>query len=138
MLLAFSKETQRGHSQYELCFIMVAMAVGKASAMNNYHDPVAFVMDEGNAHAEHVRLAHRELRNVQKSTSEFALNMGSLAFEDDEVITALQAADMISWAERRKFSKHPIPGGDGAYSGTNRGFISSFFGAFECAVHACP
>jgi len=108
---AFSRDTQSGHSQYELCFLMVALALGKVSAVNNFRDPISIVMDIGNAYAEHVRLAHKEIRGIQRNSPEFGLSVGGLTFEDDEIITALQAADMISWGERRKGALTPFLAG---------------------------
>jgi len=101
---ALSENTRSTHSQYELLFIQVAMAICGAANLNEYDGPIAFVMDEGNPHAEHVRLAHKEMRVLQSrdDARDLHMNLGGLTFENDEVIMPLQAADMISWGERRK------------------------------------
>jgi hypothetical protein len=108
---AFSSETQRIHSQYELCVLLVALAIGKASVFNNYSEPIPFVLDEGNAYAEQVRRAHKEIRSIQKNSPQLELNIGGLTFEDDRSITALQAADIVCWGARRTATGTPFLAG---------------------------
>ncbi len=61
---AFSDDTRRGHSVYELCFIVSALATGKMAELNHYQEPFAFMVDAGNQYAEHVRLAHGEMERL--------------------------------------------------------------------------
>jgi hypothetical protein len=98
-----SDEAKKYHSQYQLCFLMAALANGKMAAHNNYAEPVAFVMDKGNPNAEDVRRGHKEMQDISLEEG-LPRNLGSLCFKDDESELALQAADLISWSARRKAS----------------------------------
>jgi len=100
---SLSDVSRKEHSLYELCFLGAAISNGKMAKANDYHDRVAFVLDSGNAYAEQVRKAHQELQSYSKSHG-IPSNVGSLAFEDDEQVSALQAADIVCWAARRKAS----------------------------------
>jgi hypothetical protein len=39
------------------------------------------------------------------------MNLGGLTFEDDQSITALQAADLVCWAVRRRATGYPFTNG---------------------------
>jgi hypothetical protein len=109
-LAAFSNETRDTHSVYELCFIIAAIANGKIARQNHFEEPIAFVVDAGNARADQVLLAHREMQSISKQHG-LPSNLGSLTFGDDEIITALQAADVVCWGARRKATHTPfLPG----------------------------
>jgi len=47
----FSPATKAQHSQYKLCFLLVAPANGRMADFNGYGDQISFVMDKGNARA---------------------------------------------------------------------------------------
>jgi hypothetical protein len=97
----FSAATKANHSTYELCFIIAALEVGKLSEVNKYRYPVPLVIDEGNAYAEQVFRAHREMFRLSRQTG-FPRNIGILSFGDDLKTPALQVADVICWGARRK------------------------------------
>jgi hypothetical protein len=69
-----------------------------AAQHNNYGERIPFLMDSGNPYANHVRGAHAEMQTERWRH----MNVGSLTFDDDEQINALQAADLIAWASRVK------------------------------------
>jgi hypothetical protein len=100
---SFSGGTRRHHSPYELCFLIAALQVGKLSEVNGYTSQVQLVVDQGNAYAEQVRLAHAEMRRAIVKV--YPCNTGSLIFANDEMVPSLQAADIICWGARRKASK---------------------------------
>jgi Protein of unknown function (DUF3800) len=91
--------TRKDMSLYCMCFILCVVVNHKVAEAAEYYERIPFLMDEGNNYAPHVLKAHKTALKFQK---EKFLNMGELTFEDDEEIKPLQAADMISWAVRRK------------------------------------
>jgi hypothetical protein len=86
----------------------VVGAHGIAQA-NKYDKRIAYLVDSGNPYAENVFFAHQEL--VQVQTPEKYLNLGSLSFDLDDDVTALQAADVICWAVRRRATGFPFAAG---------------------------
>ncbi len=104
---AMSDEAKKYHSQYQLCFLMAALANGKMATHNNYPEPIAIVMDQGNPNAERVRRGHREMKAIPPEEG-LPRNLGSLCFKDDENELALQPADLICWSARRKVTGKPF------------------------------
>jgi len=104
----FDDRVKHYMSVYGLCFIATAYANHLLAAQNNYKGNVAFVLDSGNPYASHVLLAHGELKKARQAQS---LNLGTLAFETDELVTPLQAADVIAWGVRRKATGYSFKGG---------------------------
>jgi hypothetical protein len=105
---AFSEETRRFHSVYELCFIVAALGNGKMAEHNDYAGPIALVVDRGNPYSEQVRRAHLEMVEINKQHG-VPRNLGSLTFADDDEISALQASDIICWGARRKATSSRFP-----------------------------
>ncbi len=105
----FPEDSERAMSQYGLCFIACVIGNHQIAAGNAYAKRVAFVVDSGNPYAEQVRLAHKDITRVQ-ADGHF-LNLGSLTFDLDDHITALQAADAVCWAVRRRAAKYPFVDG---------------------------
>jgi len=95
-------------SVYGLCFIATAYANHLLATQNHYKENIAVVLDSGNPYASHVLLAHGELKKAHQAQS---LNLGSLTFESDEIVTPLQAADVIAWGVRRKATGYSFKGG---------------------------
>ena len=93
-------------SPYSLCFLGCVVGNHQIAEKQGYDKTVPFVIDSGNPYAEHVRKAHRVLRDLQ-SKGHF-LNLGSLTFDKDDDVTALQAADVICWAVRRRAAGCPF------------------------------
>ena len=82
-------------SMYGACFANVVMLVGIGSRQVGIQKNIAYVLDGGNVYANDVLDAHGFLQK-----NEF--NVGSLTFDSDDRLAALQAADVISWATRRR------------------------------------
>jgi hypothetical protein len=78
---------------YGTAFILCACMTHLLAKHNNYDKRTPFLMDSGNPYADHVRGAHAELQEERWRH----MNVGSLTFDDDEVRTPLQAADVIAW-----------------------------------------
>ncbi len=96
----FSKPTKTNHSQYQLCFILAALANNGMAKHNNYDGPISFVMDKGNPKKHHVKRGHEEMKEVLHDPA-LTLNLSDLDFMDDEAEMALQAADLVSWGAHR-------------------------------------
>jgi len=91
------------HSLYELCCLGAIVSNGKMAAANNCHEPIALMLDSGNPFADQVRQAHKEAERYSKLYG-IPGNVGSMTFQNDEDVPALQAADIVCWAARRKVS----------------------------------
>jgi len=82
-------------SMYAACFANLAMLNGLSAQMSDYQRNIAYVLDEGNDYKHEILEAYPLLRNAD-------LRVGSLTFESDNGLSALQVADVVSWATRRK------------------------------------
>jgi hypothetical protein len=100
---------RRGMSAYGLCFIACVLGNHQIAEGNKYDKRIAFIVDSGNTYAEHVFFAHQGLVEIQ--TEEDFLNLGSLTFDKDDNVSALQAADVVCWAVRRRASGYPFSNG---------------------------
>ena len=106
----FPLDSPSRFSQYVLCFIGCVLGNQQIAEKQGYRSPVAFVLDQGNAYAAQVSMAHNEFSKVQKEQGH-DMNLGSLTFEDDRRITAIQAADVVCWAARRRAAGFSFSGG---------------------------
>jgi Protein of unknown function (DUF3800) len=95
-----SLTVRKAMSPYGMCFIACVLGNHQIAAAHNYQRLIAFIVDTGNPYATHIVEAHNALEMVQKDGN--FLHLGSLTFGNDEQITALQAADVICWAVRRR------------------------------------
>jgi hypothetical protein len=95
-------------SVYGFCFILSAYAEHLRAVHNKYDKNIGFILDFGNPYAAHVLEAHAALKRWQDTKP---LNVGSLKFEDDKVVSALQAADLVAWSVRRRLTKSPFGNG---------------------------
>lgn len=86
---------------YGFCFILLVMIQAKSAQEGGITERIPFVMDIGNPYRHHVLEAHASIEYVQKSQF---LNAGSLTFDCDTNLRALQAADLVSWSVRRKLT----------------------------------
>ncbi len=91
---------------YGACFMGCAHLVFKAARNSYYHKNIAFILESGNEHSEHIRKAHKAMIEIQEKKV-LKINVGSLAFEFKQ-ISALQAADVIAWGSRRRAIGYPI------------------------------
>ncbi|MBZ5594188.1 MAG: DUF3800 domain-containing protein [Acidobacteriia bacterium] len=91
----FKKESM---GVYGSCFILFTLMNHLLAQQNKRDDRIPFLMDTGNPYKHHVVEAHEAMVELQKA--EF-FNLGSLTFDDDEQIQALQAADVVAWASRQ-------------------------------------
>jgi len=85
---------------YGMCFMGCAHMVLEQAEYQQYRKRIAFLLEAGNEHAEHIRVAHQSMIEMGK-------NVGTLAFEPKR-ISALQAADVIAWGARRRAIGDPI------------------------------
>ncbi|MHB8069408.1 MAG: DUF3800 domain-containing protein [Desulfobaccales bacterium] len=88
-------------SVYGMCFLLSVFINHQQAGYKNYTKQIAYILDQGNKYRKHVDGAHIEIIKWQKEKS---WNVGSLTFSDDINVSALQAADIISWGTRRRIS----------------------------------
>jgi hypothetical protein len=115
-------EVQRVFSVYGMCFLLAAYGTHILAERNSYQDRIPIIMDSGNPYAEHVRASHANIQQIQRENGDF-LQIGALAFDDDEYFGILQAADVISWGARRRASNLKLGSGlspiDRIFSGSH-------------------
>jgi hypothetical protein len=93
-----------GHDQfspYGACFLCVCCLNAIWGKYANYGEPIAYMVDEGNAQANHVFTAHLALKAMQKE-SIIDFRIGTLAFESDDEYGTLQAADFLAYLIRNR------------------------------------
>ncbi|MGA8573528.1 MAG: DUF3800 domain-containing protein [Desulfobaccales bacterium] len=93
---------------YAMCYMACVFTTHKMAEHSKYYDNIAFILDLGTRNTDHVIRAHRGLVNIQKKTPSLIGNIGTIAFEDDERVVALQAADIIAWGVRRRLAGLPF------------------------------
>lgn len=101
-----STETRKDISLYGLCFMFCAYQCFAMAHFNQYYGKIAFLIEEGNEHAEDVLRAYRGMIKMRKQGAT-GISDGSLMFESKK-LSPLQAADIIAWGVRRKVSGVPI------------------------------
>ena len=62
---------------------------------------IAYLVDDGVAHKDQLLLAHSVIMNIERQSQDF-VHTGTLGFDIDDRVPAVQAADVIAWASRRK------------------------------------
>jgi hypothetical protein len=81
----------------------IALALLNAKAANEFDSPeqIAYLVDEGSPFAEQLRVGHVLVKAFEKAQGR-KIRTGALAFADDVDVSALQGADVIAWASRRR------------------------------------
>ena len=82
-------------SMYGACFTQVADMSDIAAAKAGYRSPISYVLDEGNSYSSQILDAYAVLKNQ-------SVDIAEPHFESDHLVSALQAADMVSWSVRRR------------------------------------
>jgi hypothetical protein len=99
------EKVRKEFSVYGMCFILAAVMNHKLAASKSYGKRIAFILDTGNPHKDHIVKAHATMLEWQK---ESFLNAGGLYFEDDRDLGILQAADIVAWGARRRRTRKPF------------------------------
>lgn len=104
----FSDEMRRlFFSVYTLVFMM-AVEINRATAeRQGFQSIIDYVVDDGNRYKKHVQQTHTSIHTVPE-LSDF--KVGGLSFGTDTNIPALQAADVVVWATRRRKAGKPLKG----------------------------
>lgn len=87
-----------GFSIYGACFVLSTMMISVAAERAQYHDRIAYVLDNGNAYKGDIL----EAREVIQAKDEYA---GAISFDSDTLLASLQVGDVIAWATRRKHAE---------------------------------
>lgn len=94
-------------SPYGMAFFVVALTNCRMADRLKVNDSIAYVVDHGN-HDEHLNRAHRLLQHWQRRVPD-RLCVGAIAFDSDENVLALQAADVVVWMARKANDQEPLP-----------------------------
>ena len=92
--------TEKEMGVYGMCFLVLAVMLGKHADATGYTEIIPFLMDTGNPYKQHVVDAHNFLTTTFQHT--YPIHPGSLTFVSDTDDPAIEAADVIAWTARRK------------------------------------
>jgi Protein of unknown function (DUF3800) len=85
-------------SMYAAAFAQLMMAIGIGTKTNNFKTPVRYMLDDGNAYKMEAENAHAFMERIPDAENP----VGELKFDLDHNLSALQAADVVSWTVRRR------------------------------------
>jgi hypothetical protein len=85
---------------YGICFMLCDHTCFANAIYNKYYGEMAFILESGNHHANHIRKAHQGMMKMREANLVW-VNAGSLTFAP-KMLSALQAADVIAWGVRRQ------------------------------------
>ena len=102
-------------SAYALCCLSCAFQVGEWAKLNDQAEPVGFFFDDGNPRAGEALTA---LLAQKKDPTLSEYKIGGIAFDDDERLVPLQAADLAAYeiwkwldehfAEKKRHGRFPL------------------------------
>jgi len=93
---------------YAMCYMACVFTAYKHAEHMKYYDDIAFILDLGTRNVGHVIRAHKSMKKLQRDEPSLLNNIGTIAFNDDNSIIALQAADIIAWGVRRRLDGLPF------------------------------
>ena len=87
---------------YALAFLIVIMANCELATITKYGDRIAYLVDKGSSHHhEQLNGAHSLIIEWEKHMGRIS-KTGAIAFDYDDRVSALQAADVVAWTFHRK------------------------------------
>ena len=89
---------------YTSAFIYLARFNAVHADHSNHPDRIAYLVDETRTFGEQIRRAHALVKAWEHSHGSGVIRTGALAFDSDDNVSALQAADLIAWSARRELS----------------------------------
>ena len=109
--LLLKKIRKRQFGPYVLAFIsavLVNKAVLDKSKLYGKRT-ISYLVDDGSSGKGQLKDVHSEIVEIEKSRGGIR-KTGSMAFDVDDRVSALQAADVIAWAARRRAVRGPLSG----------------------------
>lgn len=100
-----SEKMQSAMRVYRLAFTAAVVANSQVAESKNYPNPIAYLIDSG---TKHVGQVIETARHLQRDDTQ-NWHVGTVAFESDTFVTALQAADVVAWTKRRIDSGEHFP-----------------------------
>jgi hypothetical protein len=91
-------------SPYASAFLYLARFNAIHANHSNHPDRIAYLVDETRSFAEQIRMGHVLCKAWEASHDPKIVRTGALAFDSDDNVSALQAADLIAWSARRSLS----------------------------------
>ncbi len=85
-------------SVYGTSFVGMVVRNQNNADFSGFLGSISYMFDEGNSKKHHVLNAHSVLRE----SPDLGVRLGPIAFDWDTYVGALQAADVVAWAERRR------------------------------------
>jgi hypothetical protein len=92
--------TEKEMGVYGMCFLVLAVMLGKHADATGYRETIPFLIDTGNPHRHHVVDVHKFITTTFQQM--YPIHAGSLMFVSDTDDPAIEAADVIAWTVRRK------------------------------------
>ncbi|MBF0505792.1 MAG: hypothetical protein HQL09_03055 [Nitrospirae bacterium] len=96
------EKIRKTFSIYGFCFMLLAYINGRQAQHMKFREKIAYLFDYA-PHRNHIMVARDRILEWEKE-NKFIKNMGSLTFDGDVNISALQVADIVAWGVRRKIS----------------------------------
>lgn len=94
---------------YAMAFFCVVMQTHDIAARSAFYaEPVSYLIDTGFAFQNQLTQAHRAIVESYRKKREDCF-VGAMAFDSDDRVPALQAADMIAWAARKRAIDGDLP-----------------------------
>jgi hypothetical protein len=90
-------------SMYNICCTACHLEVGEWAQKNYQIEPIAYFFDAGNKNTGEVSKTFLE---TQKRPENIGYRMGTIAFEDDEFVIPLQAADIAAYELWKWLDEH--------------------------------
>jgi len=96
-----SKDVQKNLiGPYALAFMSLVLANQHLSATRHHDGKTAYLIDQGSSHPEQLLEAHALLLDRDRERKHH--HTGAIAFDSDDNVPALQAADLIAWSARQR------------------------------------
>ncbi len=113
----YKPENDELMSIHSACFLQAAVIQSKIALAMRYGHDIPFMLDAGCPDRACIDKAHAYLKEefphefVFEDGSQVKTYAGGITWEDDTKFSALQAADVVAWAVRRKASGKSFSGG---------------------------
>jgi hypothetical protein len=91
-------------------FCSVLLTCAAIAESKFFEGRISYLVDDGFGHKDQLADAYSTIANIQRHSTE-PRRVGTFGFAIDDDVPALQAADVIAWASRRKHLEGSLPEG---------------------------
>jgi hypothetical protein len=94
---------------YAMAFLYAVVMIRGVWQANKRRFSTGYLIDDGSAHKDQLLAAHSEVMRRERETRSFRYT-AAMAFDTDDRVPALQAADVIAWSARRRETTGTLSG----------------------------